>query len=125
MAVSHKIDGHVFFADQRPGVKTAKAAQPRGPRRNAPRVTVVAVDTSTAPETMNHVLVAETRSLIERHPVRQSCGSLRLLPVVSVDAAAFPDRRSRRNAPTDPWNDPLGTAMERRIRTGARRLAAA
>lgn len=122
MAVSHRIDGHVFFADRKPGTK---ASMPRGPQRNAPRITAVAVDEPGGPVTVAPLLVAETRMLIERRTIRQNCGSLRVLPLLSADAAVLPERRSKRNTPSDPWNDPLGTSMERRLRTGARRLATA
>lgn len=127
MTVSHRIDGHVFFADQGP---SGKSSQPRGPNRNSPRTRTVAVDSPVAPSTVDTALVKEVRMRVEqrtlRQNVHQSDGSNYLLPVVNVDAAALPVRRSKRKAPPpDPLNDPLGTAMERRIRAGGRRLVAA
>lgn len=118
MTVSHKIDGHVFFADQRPA---RKASQPRGPNRNTARTTALAVEAAVGPSTVDPALVEEMRVTVERSTPRQTNGSNYLLPVFNVDAAALPVRRSKRNAPSDPWNDPLGAATERRIRTGARR----
>jgi hypothetical protein len=126
MTVSHRIDGHVFFADQGPA---GKASQPRGPNRSIPRTTAVAADSPVVPSTVDPALVKEVRARVEQRTLRlsarQSGGSNYLLPVVNVDAAALPARRSKRKAPPGPWNDPLGTAMERRIRAGGRRLAAA
>jgi hypothetical protein len=126
MTVSHRIDGHVFFADQG---RSGKASRPRGPNRNTPKTTAVTVELRTAPSTVDPALVKEARVRVEERSVRQgvrpSGGSNYLLPIVNVDATALPARRSKRKAPSDPWNDPMGTAMERRIRAGARRLAVA
>jgi hypothetical protein len=129
MDVSHRIDGHVFFTDRVPGRKTLP---PRGPQRNAPKIA--------APLPVAQTLMAETRARIEQGSLKQACGSLHLLPTVNVEAALLFDpampvqqvshqfshrRPGHRNTPFDPWNDTAGTATERRIRTGARRLAAA
>ena len=88
------------------------------------------MDSPVGPSTADTALVKEVRMRVEqrtlRQNVHQSDGSNYLLPVVNVDAAALPVRRSKRKAPPpDPLNDPLGTAMERRIRAGGRRLVAA
>jgi hypothetical protein len=124
MDVSHRIDGHVFFTDRVPGMKLLP---PRGPQRNAPKI-------------MAPSYVAETRTRIERGGLRQTCGSIHLLPTVNVEAVLLldPERPvqqvshqinhswpGHRNTPFDAWNDTVGMATERRIRTGARRLAAA
>jgi hypothetical protein len=82
------------------------------------------------------VFVADTRARIQQGDIQRTCGSLHLLPTVNVEAAPLsvdgrmPVRSSHRrpgnqNTPSDPWTDPAGTAIERRIRTGARRLSAA
>ena len=122
MTVSHRIDGHVFFADQG---RAGKASRPRGPNRNTAKTTAVAVELPAASSTADPALVKEVRAKLEQHSVQPSDGSNYLLPVVNVDATALPARRSKREAPSDPWNDPLGTTMERRIWAGARRLAVA
>ena len=81
------------------------------------------------------VFVSDTLAQVQQGGVRQICGSLHLLPMVNVEAAPLSDRQvpvrsshrrpRNQNTPSDPWTDPAGTAMERRIRTGARRLTAA
>jgi hypothetical protein len=143
LAVSHRIDGHVFFADRKPRAKAipaavipAKVIPPRGPRRNAPRITAVALNEPGGTVVIDPLFVADTRARLQEDDVWRSCGSLHLLPTVNVEAAPLsadgrvPVRSSHRrpgnrNTPSDPWTDPAGTATERRIRTGARRLSAA
>jgi len=124
MTVSRRIDGHVFFAER---VRDTKVVAARGPQRNLSKITAVALNETPNAPVIEPALVAETRSRVDRAVIRQSCGSLRLLPVVNVEAVVLLDRHgkrnSKRNSPFDPWTDAAGTAMERRIRTGARRTA--
>jgi hypothetical protein len=137
MAVSHRIDGHVFFAERN---SRATVIPPRGPRRNAPRITAVALSEPGGAVIIDPVFVSDTVARIQQDGIRRNCGSLHLLPtinveVVNVEAALLSDRqlparsshqrRGNRNTPADPWTDAAGTAVERRIRTGARRLTVA
>ena len=135
MAVSHRIDGHVFFSERNPGAKIIPARGPaRGPQRNAPRITAVALNEPGGAVVMDPVFVSDTRARIRQGDIRQACGSLHLLPTVNVEAALLSDgqmpvrsshRRGSRNTPSDPWTEAVGTAIERRIRAGARRLTMA
>jgi hypothetical protein len=137
MAISHRIDGHVFFSERSPRAKMipAKVIPARGPRRNAPKIMALALNEPGSAVVIDPGFVADTRARIQQGGIRQTCGSLHLLPMVNVEAALLSDgpmpvRSSHRppgnqNTPADPWTDPVGTAMERRIRTGARRLSAA
>jgi N-acetylmuramoyl-L-alanine amidase len=136
MAVSRRIDGHVFFAERNASAKnpTAKIIPARGPRRNTPRITAVALSEPAGATTFDPLILADARARIGRGSVRRACGSLHLLPIVNVEAAALLNgqmpvpvshrRPGNRNTPYDPWTDSVGTATERRIRTGARRAAA-
>ena len=134
MAVSHRIDGHVFFAERKSGAKVIPIPA-RGPRRNSPRITAVALNEPGGAVGIDPVFVSDTRAQVQQGGIRQICGSLHLLPMVNVEAAPLSDRQvpvrsshrrpGNQNTPSDPWTDPAGTAMERRIRTGARRLTAA
>jgi hypothetical protein len=114
----------------------AKVIPPRGPRRNAPKITVAALNEPGGAVVIDPVFVADTRARLQQGGVWRGCGSLHLLPTLNVEAAPLsadgrmPVRSSHRrpgnrNTPFDPWTDPAGTATERRIRTGARRLSAA
>jgi hypothetical protein len=137
LAVSHRIDGHVFFAERNPRVKAipAKVIPARGPRRNAPKITAVALNEPGGAVVIDPVFVADTRSRIQQGGILRTCGSLHLLPTVNVEAVLLSEGRisvrpshrrpDNQNTPFDPWTDPAGTAMERRIRTGARRMTAA
>jgi N-acetylmuramoyl-L-alanine amidase len=132
MAVSHRIDGHVFFSERNPKAKVIAA---RGPKRNAPRITALVLNEPGGAVIIDPVFVSDTRARVEQGGIRQACGSLHMLPTVNVEAALLSDRqmpvrpsrqrRGSRNTPSDPWTDAVGTAIERRIRTGARRLTAA
>jgi len=132
MAVSHRIDGHVFFSDRNP---IAKVIPARGLRRNAPSITAVALNEPDGAVVIDPVFVSDTRAQVQQGGTRQTCGSLHLLPTVNVEAALLSDRQmpvrsshrqpGNRNTPSDPWTDPAGMVIERRIRTGARRLTAA
>ncbi|EWY40044.1 hydrolase [Skermanella stibiiresistens SB22] len=125
MDVSHRIDGHVFFSERR---------GKQGPRRNAPRLTVVADAGGGIGLVVPPTLVAEMRRSVESIGVPGTCGTLRLLPTVNVEAALLdePDlagetrrRPVRRFPEPQPWSIAADGMLDRRIRSGARRVRAA
>ena len=132
MAVSHRIDGHVFFSDRNP---IAKVIPARGLRRNAPSITAVALNEPDGAVVIDPVFVSDTRAQVQQGGTRQTCGSLHLLPTVNVEAALLSDRqmpvrsshRRRATGTRRPIPGPTQREwlIERRIRTGARRLTAA
>ncbi|WP_158044475.1 cell wall hydrolase [Skermanella pratensis] len=134
MAVSHRIDGHVFFSDRR-AVKAASAVA--GPRRNAPRLVLVAAgEDRKSGDSEGVAVAAEAFRAIETGTSDGRCGTPYPLPAIRVEAALVldsertdartPHRQGNRHPKPQPWSwsHVAGTAADRRIRSGARRVRA-
>ncbi|UEM05192.1 cell wall hydrolase [Skermanella rosea] len=137
MAVSHRIDGHVFFSERR-AVKAASAA---GPRRNAPRPVLAAAGEDRKSGDSKRVAmaagIAEAYRAVEAGTSRSRCGTLYVLPTIKVEAALAldsegadvrtPHRQGDRHPKPQPWSwsHVAGTTADRRIRSGARRVRTA
>ncbi|UEM22529.1 cell wall hydrolase [Skermanella mucosa] len=139
MSVSHRIDGHVFFLERR-GRSTAPAATPR---RNAPRPTLITAGEDRKSGGSERVaLAAEAFRAIgtgtsdgpSDGPSDGRCGTPYPLPTVKVETALVldsertdartPYRQGNRHPKPQPWSwsHVAGTAADRRIRSGARRV---
>ena len=79
MAVSHRIDGHVFFAERKGG----REGDFRHAGRNAmrPKITAVALNEPGGAVVIDPVFVSDTRAQVQQGGIRQTCGSLHLLPI--------------------------------------------
>lgn len=141
MAVSHRIDGHVFFSERRG--RSAPASGAAGPRRNAPRpaplpvpVVASAGQDRKGGDSSPARMVAAAEDTIRpggRDAAEGCCGTLDVLPTVKVEAALVldsertevqnPHRQGNRHPKPQPWSwsHVAGTAADRRIRSGARR----
>ncbi|QQP88098.1 cell wall hydrolase [Skermanella sp. TT6] len=135
MTVSHRIDGHVFFSERRG--RSAPASGAAGPRRNAPRPVALPVPVVASAEEDGKAgdsSPAATAATAEETIRVDRPGALPVLPAVTVEAALAldserteahgPHRQGNRHPKPQPWSwsHLAGTAADRRVRSGARRV---